>query len=464
MVKHWSSGSGRASVSRICLGPLAATFVAFICLPFIPLQAGLCGIPIRADADAAGLPAIPNLGSDPGSVLARHGTNGPVHALVIHDQRLIIGGVFEYADGKKANYVAAWDGSTWDGIGDLYRWEPDMCQPSPAILALTVLDGALIAGGRILTLVDRLRHSRWHGLGFVFPGDGFGEVTVLTVYDGQIVGAGNYISSNAVACYDGSNWQQLASGMNGRILALTVFEDKLIAGGKFTNAGGVSVNYIAQWEDTTWVPICSGLDGPVHALTIHQGKLVAGGSFTGGVAVLNDSSWKALDGLDTPVKALGVHQGDLVAAGGSGAGFAARWNGQVWVGLGAFNSPVSVLRSYGGDLYAGGDFTAVSGTEAYYIAYWDGDRWYSLGPPDGGYDLDLNNPVYRLATYEGDLIAVSGTWIGRWVEDHWVSLGSGDDGTIEDLAVYRGDLIAAGEFTKLNGSPMRHIARWDGAR
>jgi archaellum component FlaF (FlaF/FlaG flagellin family) len=57
------------------------------------------------------------------------------------------------------------------------------------------------------------------------------------------------IEANYIASWDGSNWSPLGSGMNqyGYVLTLTVYDEKLIAGGLFTMVGNKVSAYIAQW-------------------------------------------------------------------------------------------------------------------------------------------------------------------------------------------------------------------------
>jgi len=50
-------------------------------------------------------------------------------------------------------------------------------------------------------------------------------------------------------------------GVDGSVQALTVFDGKLIAGGGFTIAGGVTVNFIAAWDGSSWSALGSGMKG-----------------------------------------------------------------------------------------------------------------------------------------------------------------------------------------------------------
>lgn len=74
-------------------------------------------------------------------------------------------------------------------------------------------------------------------------------------------------------------WSPLDSvGTNNVVYALTVYGNKLIAGGLFTLAGGDTVNYIAAWDGVSWSPLGSGMNGTVYALTVYDNKLIAGGA------------------------------------------------------------------------------------------------------------------------------------------------------------------------------------------
>jgi len=55
------------------------------------------------------------------------------------------------------------------------------------------------------------------------------------------------VSANSIASWDGSSWSNLGSGMNDWVNTLAVYDNKLIAGGYFTTAGGKVSAYIGQW-------------------------------------------------------------------------------------------------------------------------------------------------------------------------------------------------------------------------
>jgi hypothetical protein len=43
------------------------------------------------------------------------------------------------------------------------------------------------------------------------------------------------------------SWARLGTGLDDTVYALTIYDNKLIAGGSFHTAGGVSANHIAAW-------------------------------------------------------------------------------------------------------------------------------------------------------------------------------------------------------------------------
>jgi hypothetical protein len=99
----------------------------------------------------------------------------------------------------------------------------------------------------------------------------------------------------------------MGSGMTGAfyttVNALAISGTNLYAGGNFTAAGGVPVNYIAQWDGSAWSPLGSGVNtfwrsGKVSALAVSGNSLYAGGFFT--MAGTNVSAFVAEAILPSP--------------------------------------------------------------------------------------------------------------------------------------------------------------------
>jgi predicted outer membrane repeat protein len=117
--------------------------------------------------------------------------------------KLHAGGLFTTAGGVSANYVAQWDGTSWEALGS---------GMDRRVLALAVDGGGkLYAGGDFTT-------------------------------------AGG-VSANYVARWDGTNWSALGSGMNSSVYALAVDgSGNVEVGGWFTSAGSKPSSYFGIWH------------------------------------------------------------------------------------------------------------------------------------------------------------------------------------------------------------------------
>jgi len=85
--------------------------------------------------------------------------------------------------------------------------------------------------------------------------------------------------------------------MNSHVYSLTVFDNKLIAEGRFTMAGGIEANGIAAWDGSTCRPSRPG-EFLCLCLTVYDNKLIAGGNFTtaGGAEANCIAAWTGLSG------------------------------------------------------------------------------------------------------------------------------------------------------------------------
>lgn len=321
--------------------------------------------------------------------------DGPIYAAVVFNdgtgEALFVGGDFDNAGGSPAANLAKWNGTSWSAVGG---------GVNGVVRALAVHNGALAVGGQfsMAGMVQANNVALWNGVAFSALGTGTSAmVRALASFGGALVAGGEFASAggvtvNYVARWNGAAWSDMAGGMSAMgvgatpiVRALAAFSGELIAGGGFTIAGGVPVNYIARWNGTSWLPLGSGMDQAVHALGLLGADLVAGGAFnfssgvfTSHVARWNGSFWSAF-GLGRPaeVSALSVFNGALIAGGGftglgpNGADSLARWNGATWDPLGAgVDDRVDALAAFDDELIAGGAFLMAGGSPSAYFARW----------------------------------------------------------------------------------------------
>jgi hypothetical protein len=157
-----------------------------------------------------------------------------VNAMLVHEDRLVIAGIFADVGGVSASGLAAWDGVTWAPVATL----PDWGRAS----ALAVHDGKLIVGGSLsgtsVVACDG---------GLAVPmGSFIGNVGCLASMSGHLF-AGTGTSGNVYE-WDGSEWRPLDGGVDGEVTALAALDGHLYVGGDFTMAGDRSSFGIARWD------------------------------------------------------------------------------------------------------------------------------------------------------------------------------------------------------------------------
>jgi trimeric autotransporter adhesin len=121
-------------------------------------------------------------------------------------------------------------------------------------------------------------------------------------------------------------------------------------------------------------------------------------------------------------------------------------------------------------LVVGGHEISAAGLDfASRIAAYDGEKWMALGA--GVNNATDTAHINALAVYNGELIAAGefetaggqpAQRIARWNGSAWSPLGSGLNGEVLTLAVYSGEVYAGGNFAVAGGIFANRIARWNG--
>ena len=418
-----------------------------------------------------------------------------IEALVSWNGVLVAGGSFTSAGGMPAARLALWDGANWlpfpQGVDE-------------AVHAFAVAGAGLFAAGSFTNAggIPAQHIARWDGSSWSTLGAGLsGTVESVVSFQGNVIAGGSFPDAALGApalhlvSWDGAQWSKISPAPNASVAALAVFENDLIAGGSFTWAGNVSAAHIARWNGVAWSSLDpagggSGIQGwTIFDLLSRADGIYAAGFFDWaanvpavGIARWNGSSWSALpaNGTIAPqsLVSLGNWSGDLVAGGNFHDGNSAlaqkiaHWDGSEWNPLGSgINSYVWAHAEFAGQLTIGGAFSTSTGAAADHVAVWDGAQWKTLGvdPPSG--------PVFALQEFAGDLFAggsfanaggVPTSGIARWNGVEWSAIaGAGAIGTefseVTSLLVDGSTFIAAGEFTSIDGTPARSIARWNGS-
>jgi hypothetical protein len=96
-----------------------------------------------------------------------------------------------------------------------------------------------------------LRTTERAGSASTLPVQG-ASVGALAVWNGELVAGGQFVFPTTagpfaanIACWDGSTWRALGTGVNGMVRAFTLHAGQLVACGQFTLAGGSAASGIA---------------------------------------------------------------------------------------------------------------------------------------------------------------------------------------------------------------------------
>lgn len=417
---------------------------------------------------------------------------GGVQALAVYDPDdagpapadIIAAGQFQNAGGQQIAYIARWDGQAWHplggGVNNIVRalCVLDADGPGPGNPVLVAGGDFSQADGGTVNFVARWDGSAWNALGEGFDA----TVQALAVYDadgdgpelGELYAGGSFHHSGAVellaiARWDGAAWQDVGGGLSGggtifdasAANALAVYDADgdgpaaplLVAGGTFNDAGGAAAGSIATWNGQSWSALGSGVfvEEPypaVYAISSAHDPvapgLTIGGFFTHadnvetwGVANWNGTNWLPMPGLMLPVTSLlhFDHDADtatpnVLLAGGpteasGGADGIAQWNGSAWTSLGTgVNGSVYTMIAHDADgggaghpvALIGGIFTLAGGQSVSNLASW-GCADAIPGDLDGDGDVDLADLALLLSDFGCSAPACAGDINGDGVTD-----------------------------------------------
>lgn len=477
--------------------------------------------------------------------------DGTVFALNRHQDasgmKLYVGGAFTHAGGLEAGRIARFDGTSWSNVGPAAGF-------NGTVRALENYDdGAvtrLFAGGDFTSVAGpgAAGHvARWDGTGWSTLGTGPDNGVDGTVHDlavfteaagealfvgGFFQGAQGGVDSPGIARWRTLAWSSVGGGVTlsggavgGLVYTMNVYDDgngeRLVVGGHFSAAGGVTASNLARWSGTAWSAQFgtsdAGADREVFAVgALGEGpgaELLVGGGFLriGGVRASRIAVWSGSSvetfrplsaapagvGLDDAALAMAVYDegagprlfvgGQFESAGDVPAKYLARWDGAVWSEVhsmvaGGVNGPVYALEVWdpggGARLYAGGMFSY----PGHNLAAWNGSGWSAVGPVGGG--EGTNGIVYALRGYAE--AAAPGLYVGgnfdhagglaaegiaRWDGTAWHDVTTPFspvayvDGDVYALEVYDDGggpaLFAGGQFTVVNRGAT-NLARWRG--
>ncbi|WP_439481488.1 hypothetical protein [Cyclobacterium plantarum] len=330
-------------------------------------------------------PDIPGKNPFEGMILTSVGggaINYGVRDILFFEEQLIVSGEFSRINGKLADYVGAYDGNQWKGMG---RGLPNL---TPSLL---VHEATLYAGGYFMDVMhdEALHLAKWNGNSWEEEGEGLNlPVHTLGVYQGSLIAGGDFTiagigSQNLptlhIASWNGERWHMLGNGLDGPVHTQIIYRGELVVAGDFTTAGEENARSIATWNGYRWSNFGAGINGQVFDLAVFKDELYATGIFT--------------------------------SAGGKEVNHITKWDGNQWSPLKTgldMTAPFSSTFDLAGrtlcviedQLWIGGSFNVAGGESTENIAIWDGESWHGTisGP---------NNRVDKIYFHE-DVIYLGG--------------------------------------------------------
>lgn len=372
---------------------------------------------------------------------------------------LVAAGDFRRIGDIEAMHIARWSGEQWHALGAGLLVAPrEMIETQSGLVAA-------VAGQ-----VRRWNGTVWEALG---PDSGSADqVLALAVYREDLFAA--YFSSG-LKRWDGSDWVVVGTVQGTyapSVQALTVYDDKLIAAGRFALIGSTPASAIAAWDGNSWIPLGSGMSAGalVDELVSTNAELIASGSFSTaggipapGLARWNGTSWQGM-------------------AGGA-ASQVQEWRGTViairndrvvtlvedsWHELPTTGGRVTALGTVGVDLYSSKKMPDLAGEPQYDIERFDDPSWTRLTPGVGD---GLDGVVRSMVVYHDTLVVAGGfshagnvasAGIAFWDGGRWHGFPK-PNLLINAMLIFRGDLVVAGTFRDIDGRRFNSIARWDGS-
>lgn len=220
------------------------------------------------------------------------GTGSSIRAIAIDDNGTVYaGGFFTNAGGAAIFGIAKWNGATWSSLGSIPQFG--------IVNSIVIQEGTqhvYIAGDfTSMGSLDAHHVAKWNGTTWSTLGSGMSGDTRALVFgtDGTLYATGYFGVAggqvvNRIAKWNGSAWSSLNNGfqgyqglsLDGRALAVDEVGN-IYVGGTFTTAFGVTVNRIAKWDGTNWSNITTGLNGPAYTVVAKDdGDVYVGGDFT----------------------------------------------------------------------------------------------------------------------------------------------------------------------------------------
>jgi hypothetical protein len=241
------------------------------------------------------------------------GVNNIVYAIAVDaSHNVYIGGSFTNTDGiAEADYIAMWNGSSWNSLSGNGASNGAL---SGNVYAIVLSGSNVYVGGTFTTVRDTsnaaipnaVRLAKWNGSVWSAM-DGVTSPLSDAVFAMALSGTDLYIGGNfnslngmneisKVAKWDGATWSALGNNgsgggsLNGGVYSIATGGSYVFVGGVFSDIYNgftqlTEADNIARWDGSNWSAMGSNsagdgsIDLPVYALAVVEDDVWAGGDF-----------------------------------------------------------------------------------------------------------------------------------------------------------------------------------------
>lgn len=383
-----------------------------------------------------------------------------VNAVVVMGGDVFIGGTFTAVDGVAASRVAKWNGSAWSALGS---------GANGTVNAMAVLGSELFIGGTFtsvggVALTARL--AKWDGTGWLAVGAGFNTTSVPT---GGLAVAGSALfvgRGTQVQKWDGSAWSNVGP------VTTSI--------GGIATQDGINVYVVGgttcrHWNGSTWATL-KDFDEVATEVAMLGSDVYVGGQFTNSLERWDGSAWHTVGGNSMttyPTTLVNVGGaifmcGDFTSIDGVKTPKLARWSGSTWSSIfedldGGLNAEGYSIVELNGKIYVSGAFTTAGKISANQVACYDKptNTWTALPGIPSGTLIAHNGELYSF--YWVDEPAPPYHFIvAKWTGASWITIGTLVGTSQGTPASIGGALYIVGNLSSVNGTPINHIAKWNG--
>jgi hypothetical protein len=224
------------------------------------------------------------------------------------DGKLYAGGFLKWAEGKVAQGITVWDGSSWDTLaGGLTQYPHSTggvnCQSEWVHKLIRFQNNIYVSGGfQWVNGKPQGGYAIYNGSTWVYPIIDAPNAMIqdFKVYNGNLYACGlftkfNNTTCNYIARFDGVSWQPVGDfglfckgDTPAQINAIEFFNGELYIGGLFDDSTNVTRN-IAKFNGTEWINVSMGIQqGGINAvwdLAVFKNELYIGGRFSASIDI-----------------------------------------------------------------------------------------------------------------------------------------------------------------------------------